>query len=47
MADESMVRVNRVCHRDAFGDGSARSSGGALVGLLTCESSVTPTMENQ
>jgi hypothetical protein len=47
MADESTVRVIRVCHRDAFGDGSARSSGGALVGLSTRESSVNPTTESQ
>jgi hypothetical protein len=47
MADESTVRVIRVCYRDAFGDGSARTSGGALVGLSTCESNVTPTTESQ
>jgi hypothetical protein len=47
MADESMVRVNHVCHRDTFGDGSARSSGGAFLSLSTRESSVAPTTESQ
>jgi hypothetical protein len=38
MAEESMVCVTHSCHRDIFGDGSARFSGGLSV-RLTRESS--------